>query len=698
MRAALWGVAALYVLWSVGFILRSSVRLADGSRTFCLFDDSMISLRYAENLVRGHGLVWNPGERVEGYSNPLMVLVMAPFLAALPKPLAVLAIQVLGGVVVLACGLLAVRLHERVASPAHRAPPWLVLAAVLSTYTLSYWAVMGMETGLVALLTMLGALEATRPQPRPMRLGWTTALLYLCRPDALLIGAVLAVLGLTHGRRPDARAMLNWALPVAAVISVHTAFRLAYYGSLTPNTATLKLTGVPLMIRLQDGVTFIGPFLEGLIPLLGLSIYALAHTYSRHRLLLLAPMAALIVYQVAVGGEPWAYWRIMSPAMPLLIVVAADGACLAAARLIPAPTHGRMALLAGAALIWAMAIHNRPLLSEALLLSRFQEAVLNTERVRAGYALREITGPKATVAVVGAGAIPFYAERRGVDMLGKCDPVIARMAPDVSGSVSWYGMITVPGHNKYDLRRSIIEQMPTYVETPRWGRDNLTDWVRQRYADIEYGGVHLWLRIGSPDVRWELLPPQKDGSGAPAPRVQSEIADLDGDGTPERITLDLGRTPCLIVERDGHSPVTAVPARWRPWKLTVADADGDGTLEVAVGVFKGTRYMPRPHNCLFLYRFDGHAMVPFWLGSSLSRPFTDFAFAPPGSSEAWPLYAVEGNPDGSQGLAEYRWNGFGFVLERRSGAWKRARILSVTADDVILEADGRRLAWNRRAR
>ena len=42
-----------------------------------LIDDTYISLRYAKNLVDGLGLVFNPGERVEGYTNFLFVLLGA---------------------------------------------------------------------------------------------------------------------------------------------------------------------------------------------------------------------------------------------------------------------------------------------------------------------------------------------------------------------------------------------------------------------------------------------------------------------------------------------------------------------------------------------------------------------------------------------------------------------------------------------
>ena len=42
-----------------------------------LADDSFISFRYAEHLARGHGLVYNVGERVEGYTNLLWTLLVA---------------------------------------------------------------------------------------------------------------------------------------------------------------------------------------------------------------------------------------------------------------------------------------------------------------------------------------------------------------------------------------------------------------------------------------------------------------------------------------------------------------------------------------------------------------------------------------------------------------------------------------------
>ena len=74
---AIVGISACFVAWASLFIYYSSFVGIDGRRYFCLIDDAMISMRYAWNLSHGLGLVWNPGEYVEGYTNPLMTFIMA---------------------------------------------------------------------------------------------------------------------------------------------------------------------------------------------------------------------------------------------------------------------------------------------------------------------------------------------------------------------------------------------------------------------------------------------------------------------------------------------------------------------------------------------------------------------------------------------------------------------------------------------
>ena len=75
-------------------------------------------------------------------------------------------------------------------------------------------------------------------------------------------------------------------------------------------------------------------------------------------------------------------------------------------------------------------------------------------RVKLGLALAEYTAPQATIAVHAAGQIPYYSERRTIDLLGLNDPVIAK------------GPMTgpfYPGHDKWNYGYSILQLKPDLI-------------------------------------------------------------------------------------------------------------------------------------------------------------------------------------------------------------------------------------------
>lgn len=83
-----FGVYAYLYIQATSFVL-------EGTRYYNLFDDAMVSICYAWN----NGLVWNVGERVEGFTNLFWALFMAFWhLLPLSGPQVSLAIQVSGGV------------------------------------------------------------------------------------------------------------------------------------------------------------------------------------------------------------------------------------------------------------------------------------------------------------------------------------------------------------------------------------------------------------------------------------------------------------------------------------------------------------------------------------------------------------------------------------------------------------------------
>jgi len=184
-------------------------------------------------------------------------------------------------------------------------------------------------------------------------------------------------------------------------------------------------------------------------------------------------------------------------------------------------------------------------------------------------------------------------------------------------------------------------------------------------------------------------------AGVRIPAASVIRADLDGDGAVERIAFDRRLDRTVTVWRGRRRLWSGVPRAWRPWKLAIADVDGDGRREIVIGIHKGTPFYRTPHNCLFVYRVAGRTVRPRWLGSRLSLPFDDFAFARLRAGRAEQLVARERTPDGRARVTIYSWYGFGFRADRVYGPWRNARILRVRRSSVVVLADGREVTIGR---
>ena len=73
-RAFLIAAALALVAWAI-------------LRTAWVADDAYITLRTIDNWVRGHGLRWNVDERVQAYTHPLWMLVLAAAYAITREPM-----------------------------------------------------------------------------------------------------------------------------------------------------------------------------------------------------------------------------------------------------------------------------------------------------------------------------------------------------------------------------------------------------------------------------------------------------------------------------------------------------------------------------------------------------------------------------------------------------------------------------------
>jgi arabinofuranosyltransferase len=521
------GIGTSFVAWASLFIYRSSFVGIDGKRYFCLFDDAMISMRYAWNFSHGIGLVWNSGEYVEGYSNPLMTLLMSLSTLVFNKVEAVLAIQILGIIFMLVNAYLIVSIAKHLVSGLERYRSlFLALAFVsaLSYYPLLYWSLMGMETGLLAVLLSLSVLFALKyaEDRRPalaIFLFISLGLAFLTRMDTVVFAVPIFVYAFYGRLRTDrSTKSLSFLFAMGGLYALFVMgqelLRWSYYGEWLPNTYSLKVSGIAILTRIINGMDFVVPFLTELyIPLIIAGVATL-FAFRKEKLLLVSVFATLVCYQVWAGGDPWEYWRMLSPAVPILLVVGTHEILRAMQAVFASEGFQRYSLrnpiiprryvpvvvvcLLVGGMLWSV---NSRFLPEITMLQEAYQMGLNNNRVNTALAIEQVTTPDATVGVFAAGTIPYYSGRPAIDFLGKSDRRIARLAPNLSGPVTGDStMIYGPGHNKYDLEYSIKELRPTYVEGFRWHRQKVVGWAKSEYVMVKYEGEPLYLLKDSGNV------------------------------------------------------------------------------------------------------------------------------------------------------------------------------------------------------
>ncbi len=128
-----------------------------------LGDDGFISFRYARHLAEGQGLVWNAGERVEGYTNFLWVVLMAGALRLGLRP------EVVANVLGIASGtaLLVALLVFAARRAGWRNPiVWLAPLTLATSRSFTAWCTGGLETQLFTLLVFLASVAFLRERDR----------------------------------------------------------------------------------------------------------------------------------------------------------------------------------------------------------------------------------------------------------------------------------------------------------------------------------------------------------------------------------------------------------------------------------------------------------------------------------------------------------------------------------------------------
>ena len=214
-------------------------------------DDAYITLRYAENLARGNGFVFNLGERVYGTTTPLFTFILAGLSVLLDHPLSVG--KILNIVCDVAIAVILLGLGRRLSGQ-----KWVgYLAGFLYAFNpvSVKWSALGMETSLYTLFICLSFWQHGRQR---FRSGYVFAgLATLTRIEGALAFIVLLLADLLRRRR----GALADALFGAAPVLLWVVFAYFYFGSPIPHSAFAKKVtygGIPPLQVLQK---IVGKFL-----------------------------------------------------------------------------------------------------------------------------------------------------------------------------------------------------------------------------------------------------------------------------------------------------------------------------------------------------------------------------------------------------------------------------------------------------
>ncbi|MEE9555199.1 MAG: hypothetical protein V3W18_13000 [candidate division Zixibacteria bacterium] len=411
-----------------------------------MLDDALISFRYAENIAAGNGAVFNVGEKVEGYTTFLWVILLAA-----GKWIGfdtVIFSKIMGLIFALGCLVLVGNSHKFIGAIDYK----ISIAAVLFLGTSGVflpWGVSGMEVTLFTLLVLSGVLYYLRIGDSGnargyIFLGFLCGLTALTRPEGLLIFGLISIdILLAKNKRIY---FLYLILAFGALYLPYYIWRYDYYGYLFPNTFYAKVGwSIDQLIRgFRYLIIFAIPSMAILLPLIDpLAISLLFKNYSR---LYILPLIAGVytIYIILVGGDPMPASRFFAPIMPIICILSAMSVMLISGI--------RRAVF----IVTVVVVYNFVLLDFSSIKPHIESDKAAECGKEVAIWLRGNASPNTLIATNTAGSIPYYSKFRAIDMLGLNDIHIAhRKIPDMGSG--WAGHEKGDGEYVLSLRPDLIQ-------------------------------------------------------------------------------------------------------------------------------------------------------------------------------------------------------------------------------------------------
>lgn len=511
-----------YIYYCFRYIRLTALDL-EGTTYYVLFDDAMISMRYAYNLAHGNGLVWNAGERVEGITNPLWTGIMA-LVHLLPIGLnqTSLYIQILGASLLTLNLFLVRRIVEYFTDDL-----FVMLSAVALTAfyaPLNSFGLLGMEVSLLALIISTVIWLVLKSGERfNIWVYILLAISTLVRFDMAV--SYLVIFGTLFFIQKESRKQhLIWGISLLVLfLGSQTLARYVYYGELLPNTYYLKVEGWNLTLRVMRGLYALIQFVyfsNWVLFLLPLSLFIFYRSWKVALLALV--LTGQIAYSVYVGGDAWEHHgganRYIVIAMPLFFIafswslmelIKKTFTSISTKKhfLFDYASYFMFAIFFGFSLLSFNALLGEWKSIERWNFSRKPDYVAgNHQYASTAFYLNRILKPDAKIAVTAAGNIGYFLPNHfTIDILGKADPVVAHGPVKIPMGIPDIPNMQ-PGHMKWNYAYSIGELQPDVVVDIRIGTSEEVAPYLENYLQVTIAPrIRVYIKKDSPNINWELI-------------------------------------------------------------------------------------------------------------------------------------------------------------------------------------------------
>ncbi len=412
-------------------------------------DDAFISFRYARNLAQGLGLVWGPGQVVEGYSNFLWTLLISGIMALNLDPIA--GVIVMGLFFFLLSLIFTFYLGRLVLQE-----DFLALIAVLllgTNFTFSSFATGGLETQMQTALLLISTFIVLQNRAdrqwtlwRMLMLGFLFSLALLTRLDSAVILFILSLITVYElynfplSNPKKAALLAAWTAPILFIVGSWFLWRFNFYGQLLPNTFYVKVSSGTSILR---GGYYFAVFLASywLLPFLILALIVYKKLWAQRSgsiLILAAIVLTWSLYIFSLGGD-FMEFRFMTPILPALMILLTWLIFTGLQRTLWRTIT--ILLVISGSFYHMLTFESVPGIGSIPGLKGYMENPhQNWDGIgrTLGDHFQGCADP-VTIAVRPAGAIPYYSGLNSIDMLGLNDPWIAR-----NGLV----LGSMPGHQR----------------------------------------------------------------------------------------------------------------------------------------------------------------------------------------------------------------------------------------------------------